>query len=315
MIIKNFDNVEESYFNYGGNAGTKLGIIYNDEYYMMKFPKNTKSMNKVSVSYTTSPLSEYIGSKIYECLDFKTHETYLGIYDQKLVVICKDFKYEQRKLHNTFETFGDIINQYSYVNFENYVDSGNLDLENCINIIKNSSTFKKVGEKNALEHFWDMFVVDTLINNNDRNNGNWGVLRNIYDPNIFNISPIFDNGNSFNNKLTDEKMLNSMKNINENVINGTQSAYRVNNKNINCYNFLKTHTYVELDNSLLKIVPKINLEKINQIIDSIPAVFDGVTIISENQKVFMKASIQARYENLLLPALENIKKRSIINIQ
>lgn len=28
------------------------------------------------------------------------------------------------------------------------------------------------------EHFWDMSVVDILIDNNDRNNGNWGLVFN-----------------------------------------------------------------------------------------------------------------------------------------
>ena len=28
------------------------------------------------------------------------------------------------------------------------------------------------------ERFWDCVVIDGFINNNDRNNGNWGILRN-----------------------------------------------------------------------------------------------------------------------------------------
>lgn len=28
------------------------------------------------------------------------------------------------------------------------------------------------------EKFWDMFIVDSLIGNTDRHNGNWGVLLN-----------------------------------------------------------------------------------------------------------------------------------------
>ena len=39
-------------------------------------------MNNVEISYTTSPISEYIGSKIYESLDIEVHETKLGIADE-----------------------------------------------------------------------------------------------------------------------------------------------------------------------------------------------------------------------------------------
>ena len=43
---------------YGGRAGEKRGIIYNDEFWFLKFPKNTIGMKKVdSLSYVTSPIS------------------------------------------------------------------------------------------------------------------------------------------------------------------------------------------------------------------------------------------------------------------
>jgi len=43
------------------------------------------------ISYTTSPLSEYLGSKIYEALGIPVHETVLGIRKNKVVVACRDF--------------------------------------------------------------------------------------------------------------------------------------------------------------------------------------------------------------------------------
>lgn len=64
----NFTNCKLSQRNlqYGGRAGDKRGIIYNDEFWFLKFPKNTIGMNKVNgLSYVTSPLNEYIGSNIY----------------------------------------------------------------------------------------------------------------------------------------------------------------------------------------------------------------------------------------------------------
>ena len=40
---------------------------------------------------------------------------------------------------------------------------------------------------------------DIFINNNDRNNGNWGILRN--KDGVDRLAPIFDNGGSFQTKI------------------------------------------------------------------------------------------------------------------
>ena len=45
----------------------------------------------MQISYTTSPISEYIGSHIYQILGYETHDTLIGIRNNKLVVACKDF--------------------------------------------------------------------------------------------------------------------------------------------------------------------------------------------------------------------------------
>lgn len=81
---------------YAGRAGEKRGIIYNGDYWFLKFPKNTIGMNRVTgISYVTSPLSEYIGSHIYEILGYDVHKTILGICNDgkrnKVVCACKDF--------------------------------------------------------------------------------------------------------------------------------------------------------------------------------------------------------------------------------
>ena len=58
MEIYDFNNVELSGRMYGGLSGSKLGIILDNEYWILKFPKNTKYFDNVDISYTISPLSE-----------------------------------------------------------------------------------------------------------------------------------------------------------------------------------------------------------------------------------------------------------------
>ena len=40
--------------SYGGQAGLKEGIIFDNKYWLVKYPKSTKSMARVEDSYTTS---------------------------------------------------------------------------------------------------------------------------------------------------------------------------------------------------------------------------------------------------------------------
>ena len=57
-----------------------------------KISSKHKIKRTIAVSYTTSPVSEYIGSHIYQSMGFPVHETKLGTYQNKVVVACKDFK-------------------------------------------------------------------------------------------------------------------------------------------------------------------------------------------------------------------------------
>lgn len=79
--IYNFEPYEtnERTGTYGGNAGQKEGINYNNEKWIIKYPQSTVGMRGDVPSYTSSPLSEYIGSNIYGILGIDVHETRLGI--------------------------------------------------------------------------------------------------------------------------------------------------------------------------------------------------------------------------------------------
>lgn len=72
-------------------VGVKKGVIINNERWFLKYPKSTRSMEVKNLSYTTMPLSEYLGSHIYETIGIDTHKTKLGVTNKKIVVACKDF--------------------------------------------------------------------------------------------------------------------------------------------------------------------------------------------------------------------------------
>ena len=74
---------------YMGQSGLKEGIDFEGKSWLVKYPKTTYGMRNVDISYTTSPLSEYVGSHIYDILGYDVHETILGVRNKKLVVACK----------------------------------------------------------------------------------------------------------------------------------------------------------------------------------------------------------------------------------
>ena len=60
------------------------------------------------------------------------------------------------------------------------------------------------GISGVIERFWDMFIIDALIGNTDRNNSNWGIV--LRKNGLKELAPVYDNGNCLNNKWDDEKM-------------------------------------------------------------------------------------------------------------
>ena len=61
---------------YGGAAGRKLAVLHDGEPWILKFPESTRNFpgkdkpNNHLPPYTTSPLSEYIGSRVYTPVRF-----------------------------------------------------------------------------------------------------------------------------------------------------------------------------------------------------------------------------------------------------
>ena len=203
MYLIDFNECQENNRAYGGMAGSKLGIIYQGEDWILKFPKSTKRMKATEIPYTTSPLSEYIGSHVYQILGYPVHKTKLGCKDHKLVVACKDFT----DSHIRLQEFREIKNYYNKELEEilEDIDDDTVD-STSLHVVKAHLKYNSLLNKidGMSERFWDCVIIDGLINNNDRNSGNWGILR--YSDGSVALAPIFDNGASFSTKMSDEKM-------------------------------------------------------------------------------------------------------------
>ena len=273
MIIRNIDNCKTSSKNgeYGGASGLKEGVVIDDENWLVKYPKNAGSLSRSEeLSYTLDPLSEYLGSHIYQILGYPAHETMLVERNNKICVACKDFVsknqrlVEVRTLKNTMnKELAEILERdFSSTGSTHTVDFEEIKMHLNYNLALNKIPHIK-------DRFYDQIVIDAFINNTDRNNGNWGLLRTEKGDQL---APIYDNGGAFNGKTPDsriKRLLQSEKNVKNSVTNGI-SVYGRNGTNINNKELLK-YNISELKQALIRNVPLIkdNISKFKDLIKRI----------------------------------------------
>ena len=320
-FLTDFTNLPQSNLLYGGNAGLKRGVIWNGQQWLIKFPQETSSFENVDISFTTSPLSEYVGSHIFEILGYDVHKTELGIFNnekinrKQLVVACQDFTNSGFFKLIDYET---IKNNYSdelqiklsalKQSLPEYkskgISSHTVPIEEILLQFGENNIF--LSNKESKRLFWEILVIDCLINNNDRNKNNWGFL---FDSSSgkYKIAPIYDNGASFVSKHSDEKLQKLLSNYSalvNSALNG-MCYYTVDNELVNFRNFFKKLKTNKLDKDLNKaleiVIPNIenNWEKIKSFIYSIPKEENGIKIMSDVQKEFFIKTMEIRFESLI----------------
>lgn len=297
--------INERNGTYGGFAGDKEGIVFEGENWIIKYPKSTRGMRGNLVSYTTAPLSEYIGSHIYSILGYDVHETRLGIRNNKLVVACKDFCDKEgalREIQTLKNIYDEELARQIDRNIGSISSSHIVDLNELMVQLRYNPVLSAV--PGLEERFWDCVIVDVLINNNDRNNGNWGLL---YENGEYKIAPIYDNGAAFSNKYTDEKIRDIMRDAERMRISSLKisTAYGVEDIVISAEKILRVNNSV-LSNSLKKNVPLIKekMPLIKEFIDNIPEKHGEITVCSTERKQFYMKGMELRMDELIEPALE-----------
>lgn len=309
--IENFDNVFLSGITYGGHSGSKKGIIFNDERWFLKYPKSTKSMNVFNMSYTTSPISEYLGSHIYKLLGIETHETKLGIANGKIVVACKDFLNKNEIIldYNSIKNDYDDVVEMELLKLSSSNTHQGTDIDEVLIIMNNNEYFKKVPE--LKERFWDMFIVDVFINNNDRNYNNWGLILN-NDTLELRVSPVYDNGASFYSKSSDERIdniLNDDFKMKQVIYDSCVSSFIKDGKIINPLKYIEKMDNDDCNKALLRIFPKIDMKSIKELFDSIPMEYDNLSVLSKEQRKLYYKSLEYKYEKVFKPIYEKLNKK------
>lgn len=294
MNAVDFTNSIEKVCEYGGSEKKKK-IIYNGEVYLLKFPDPIREKN-MPLSYINNVFSEYIGCKIFESVNIPVQKVILGIYNekqekevkQKVVVACKDFTNEKQKLIE----FSSLANSITDVD-----KKFTTKIEDIYEVFNNLNyDFDK---KLMIENFWNMFVVDTLIGNTDRHLSNFGVID---DGEALKFAPVYDCGSALHPLLTDEKINYLLNNESEfkNVAYSIYPVYTYENKKIT-YSEFYAKDIPNLNDALLRIYPRIDMNKIYDIIDN-------TMYLSLERKEFLKKSVTIRKEKILDIAYKKLSR-------
>lgn len=282
-----FTNAIEEFNNYKGSEKKKT-LIYNNKKYLVKFPDPVREKNK-NISYINNSYSEYIGSNIFKIIGFKTQNTLLGIYKykekDKIVCACEDFTDDNHVLYE-FENLALSTNPDKKIEIE---------LTDIMEVIEEN---KIIDTSITKQKFWDMFIIDFLIGNTNRHNGNWGFLLDKTTGKI-EFSPIYDCGSCLNPMLDDEAIGKIDANELKNLALNCHSCLKINGNKINYVSYLKQMKNKECNDAIKRLFLNINMNEIKKLIDNIEC-------ISNIRKEFYKNILEQRY-NILEKIYNNIK--------
>ena len=283
-------NYKQEINNYGGSE-LKATYIINGEKYMVKMPDPIRKKT-LDLGYMNNQYSEYIGCHIFESVGIPVQKTMLVKLNkdgkEKIAVACKDFLNPGEELIEISNVSLSLSTEKKY----------KISIEDVYEIINKMSVNYKLDENKLISNFWDMFVVDALIGNTDRHFGNWGFIKK---DDIISFAPVYDCGSSLHPLLSENEQIKLMsdsiafKNSSYNIA----SVYTMNNKKIFYHEIFKNPP-VDLKEAIKRIVPKIDMEKIKEIIASTEG-------LSKSQKEYYFKDILLRKEEILDKSYNEIK--------
>ncbi len=286
------ENPRKSYL---GANGSKKCLIINGQDYMVKFPAAPTKNDELS--YTNSCVSEYVACHIFEVAGIPVQKTLLGTYKagnkEKIVVACKDMTRPGVEL----KPFAGLKNQI--------VDSPRngfgTELSEILQTFEEQQLFD---QKLISDRFWDMFIVDSLIGNWDRHNGNWGYLYDSINDTV-ELAPVYDCGSSLfpqADKKMMEKILADKNEIKFRVYSIPLSSIKINDKKINYRDFIESLQNEDCNRALKRIYPKLDMKKILKVIDETP-------FITDLQKTFFATMLTARHSLILTRSYNKLIER------
>lgn len=249
---------------YNGANGKKVAVLFQGEPWILKFPPNVTSRPNEQ-SYSNSCFSEHFGSSIYQLLGIPCQETILGTFvngKNKIVCACKDFTRPGVRLYDFCSIKNTVI--------DSETGGTGTELSDILETIERQAFVDPII---VSERFWQMFVVDALLGNFDRHNGNWGFLVE-EDTQSSSLAPVFDNGSCLLPQADDSIMQRCLENedeMNARIYTFPTSMIKQAGKKINYFDFLHALDMPQgLRMALDQLFPRIQALDFNALVEAAP---------------------------------------------
>lgn len=287
-------HIEKKLANIFKGSERKETVVLDDgQIYLLKMPDPTREAHR-SISYINNAVSEYLGCQILQNIGFNVQKTILGQYTvpntEKTYVSC---------LCKNIVPIGYSLAEAESTSLGSEFNSKSAERPEFETLPIIADSIPDVQLDELEEWYSNLFVADALIGNTDRHNGNWGFLTGIEGTYI---APIYDCGSSLSPLLSDEEL--NIRTLKDQISN-VKSVICDNGQRIKYKEYLLSCKNPSVCQALKRIVPRINIPDIERIIENTP-------YISDIRKQFYAALIEGRYEQILLPSLENVYAKDYV---
>lgn len=269
---------------YNGANGKKIAVLFEQATWLLKFPPPTGA-RMTSLSYSNSCFPEHLGSTIFRLLGIPAQETRLGTHLNgrlKVVCACRDFTIPGKRFYDFCSIKNSVI--------DSETGGTGTELADVLQTIELQSFMDPVDVRHR---FWDMFVVDALLGNFDRHNGNWGFL--VDDAtNAVSLAPVFDCGSCLLPQADESvmrKVLSDEAELAARIYTFPGSMLKQNGRKINYADFLREADDVDFRAAYARLRPRIAELDFGALIDATP-------YLDELQRCFLLTYLRARRSKL-----------------
>jgi len=190
---------------YNGANGKKIAVSFEGAVWLLKFPPNAAEVPN-DLSYSNSCFSEHLGCTVFRALGIDVQETRLGTFRngrEHVVCACRDFTVPDRRLIDFCSVKNTVLDTGS--------GGSGTELSDILETIDGQQFMDPLAVR---RRFWKMFVVDALLGNFDRHNGNWGFLVDDHTGEI-GLAPVFDCGSCLLPQADERIMRATLENAEE----------------------------------------------------------------------------------------------------
>ncbi len=269
---------------YNGANGKKIAVTFEGSVWILKFPPSAAD-RPTELSYTNSCFSEHLGSTVFRQLGVPVQETRLGTHRNgtcKVVCACRDFTSPGRRLYDFCSIKNTVIDS----------ETGGTGTE-LADVLETIGLQTFLSPEVVLTRFWDMFVIDALLGNFDRHNGNWGFLVDEVTGES-ELAPVFDCGSCLLPQADERIMRAVLANEAERdarIYTFPGSMLKIGGRKINYHDFIAARSEPGLVSAMNRLLPRI------AVLD-IPALVAEMPYLTDLQRAFYTVYLTARREKI-----------------